>query len=369
MTAIILTLILLTGTLGTFCTAIKNETNPSLAFSQIETQVRENNLSMLACQESIASLDAFDKYAAYGELQAGESMGSVLEQQVSVLREQLDSLEDEEYEESYQRIYLQLDAMMNQVIIGTQHLFFSILSLEQTLLNSTRNLETLGRMVEEIQLRYSLGQVSQLQLLDVQMQYTNAKSQIDSLSFQIANLKAQLQFMLGQAPTGELALTMPSAPTQSQLDEMNLDGDLPPALAANPNLILAQYDVEESKEAISHGARLYQKEMAQHTYNATLYTTQAMEQSFVLNFGIAYRTVFEKQQLLEASKDLATFNALEYESMALKHQLGTISEEQLLTAQSSLDEATYRVKAAELELFTSYQDYQWALIGYDTISY
>ncbi len=348
----------------------------TLSFQNLETRIRTGNYSFLACAESIASIEAMDRKAAYDDvvaannaladmifMLAGTGMTMQLEQQQEALRKQIDSLKPEEYEKTYQENIRQINAVADQIIMGTQTLYITVLGLERQLEEGNRGLAALGRTVTEMELRYKLGQVSELSLLELKKTYSSTQSQLNSLSTQIRNLKSQLQAMVGEEPTGELTLLPLPEVTEEMIASMDYDAGLEAALASNMDIYWKNEDVKDAKEDWDDASWGYPKKMAEHTYRSKVYTYEATKQSVMFSYGNLYRAVLDNRQILEAAQVSLSFEQKNCEAMKKKFELGIISENAWKNTQDALASAEYAVIKAKSDLFSSYLSYQWATRG------
>ena len=79
--------------------------------------------------------------------------------------------------------------------------------MQNTRASLQRQLDALDRTVEEMELRYKLGQISALTLQQVKNGRTQLASGIATLDMNIRNYTRQLEVMLGLEQTGSLTLT------------------------------------------------------------------------------------------------------------------------------------------------------------------
>ena len=103
--------------------------------------------------------------------------------------------------------------------------------------------------------------------------------------------------------------------------------------------------------------------MAEHDYNAIVYSKDAAIQSFELSFLNLSRTVTDNAQLLEAAKESLAFEQQNHEAALLKHERGMISDNELATADEALEAARSKVSACSDSLLSAYNNYQWAMRG------
>jgi outer membrane protein TolC len=87
-----------------------------------------------------------------------------------------------------------------------------------------RQLATLNRTVEEMELRYQLGQISALQLEQTKAGRTSLVSVLETVQMNVYNLKIQLEMMIGADLTGEISLGPVPEVTEEQLADMDRGG-------------------------------------------------------------------------------------------------------------------------------------------------
>lgn len=166
----------------------------TVSFANLEARVRENNLTIRMLEESIASIDVVDYEKMYDELKDGlneiakiqrtmlqlgqldSAMGNTslsgsfsseyifsnLDASYDSLRETFDDLKDGKIQDDYAAAKRQLENAENQVVMGAETLYMAILEMQNTRASLQRQLDALDRTVEEMELRYKLGQISAL---------------------------------------------------------------------------------------------------------------------------------------------------------------------------------------------------------------
>ena len=211
----------------------------TVSFANLEARVRENNLTIRMLEESIASIDVVDYEKMYDELKDGlneiakiqrtmlqlgqldSAMGntslsgsfsseyifSSLDASYDSLRETFDDLKDGKIQDDYAAAKRQLENAENQVVMGAETLYMAILEMQNTRASLQRQLDALDRTVEEMELRYKLGQISALTLQQVKNGRSQLASGIATLDMNIRNYTRQLEVMLGLEQTGSLTLT------------------------------------------------------------------------------------------------------------------------------------------------------------------
>lgn len=370
----------------------------TVSFANLETRVRENNLTVRMLEESIASIDVVDYEKMYDDLkdalnsiaktqramlqlgQLDSAMGntslsgsfsseyifSSLDASYDSLRDTFDDLKDGKIQDDYAAAKRQLENAENQVVMGAETLYMAILEMQNTRSSLQRQLDALDCTVEEMELRYKLGQISALTLQQVKDGRTQMSSGISTLDMNIRNYTRQLEVMLGLEQAGSLTLTEPPQVSDKLVAEMDYDTALAAAKEKSYDLFAAQRTLDDAQETYKdsikgYGQNNYHYKSAVHTYEAAKYTYQSTVQSFEMNFRTMYDAVADYQQVLKASQSALDYQKNAYAASQLKYQQGSISKNALLEAQDSLASAEADVATAKHNLFSAYHTYLWAV--------
>ena len=356
-----------------------------LSFASLESRMRENNLTVLMLEESIASIDEidFDKMQedlrnqlndiaklqyvsiAYPEAAGGMTFDS-LQSSYDALKEQFDDLKEGKIQDDYDAVVRQLRNTEDQMIKTAETIYINILELQNTDEQLQRSLAAMNRTVQEMELRYDLGQISALQLQQTESGRTQLKSNLETVEMNLDNLIVQMEVMIGAEQTGALKLGEIPDVTDEQIAAMDLEKDLAAAKEVSYALFDAQKTLNDAKETYEDaidgkGISSYQRKSAEHTWKAAQYTYEAAVQSFELRFRTAFNAVTDQQQILKASQTALALQQDTYASMELKYQQGSISKNALQDAKDDLDDAQTAVDTARHNLFTAYRTYRWAV--------
>ena len=356
-----------------------------LSFANLESRMRENNLTVLMLEESIASIDEidFDKMQedlrdqlndiaklqyvsiAYPEAAGGMTFDS-LQSSYDALKEQFDDLKEGKIQDDYAAVVRQLRNTEDQMIKTAETIYINILELQNTDEQLQRSLAAMNRTVQEMELRYDLGQISALQLQQTESGRTQLKSNLETVEMNLDNLIVQMEVMIGAEQTGALKLGEIPDVTDEQIAAMDLEKDLAAAKEVSYALFDAQKTLNDAKETYEDaidgkGISSYQRKSAEHTWKAAQYTYEAAVQSFELSFRTAFNAVTDQQQILKASQTALALQQDTYASMELKYQQGSISKNALQDAKDDLDDAQTAVDTARHNLFTAYRTYRWAV--------
>lgn len=356
-----------------------------LSFANLESRLRENNLTVLMLEESIASIDEidFDKMQedlrkqlndiaklqylsiVYPEAAGGMTFDS-LQSSYDALKEQFDDLKEGKIQDDYAAVVRQLRNTEDQMIKTAETIYINILELQNTDEQLQRSLAAMNRTVQEMELRYDLGQISALQLQQTESGRTQLKSSLETVEMNLNNLIVQMEVMIGAEQTGALKLGEIPDVTDEQIAAMDLEKDLAAAKEVSYALFDAQKTLNDAKETYEDaidgkGINSYQRKSAEHTWKAAQYTYEAAVQSFELSFRTAFNAVADQQQILKASQTALALQQDTYASMELKYQQGSISKNALQDAKDDLDDAQTAVDTARHNLFTAYRTYRWAV--------
>jgi len=260
----------------------------------------------------------------------------------------------------------QLANTKNQVILGAQTLYITMLGLDQTAQSLERQLSSLDRTLEELDLRYKMGQISSLTLAEAKAGRTSLVSGMQTLDMNRTALKRQLESMLGEKITGTIQLQPLTAVTAEQLSAMDLEADLKKATKQSYALYAANKavsDADDDLDAVEDKpmAANYEIDSAEYALDAAICALEAEEQSFELGFRSLYDTVHDQSQVLNAARTALAVKEAQLAAAKLKYEQGTISRNALLSAQDARDDAQDTVDTAAVDLFTSYNNYCWAV--------
>ncbi len=366
----------------------------TLSFANLERRLREKNFNVLALQESVNALEEIDyedladdlrkqlnqlAQMQHGMYQAASLPSShpyytpfdsyadaQLQSGYDALRKQFDAVRDGEMQADNAGALRQVKSYQDQIIMGGEMLYLTLAGLETQEGALQRQLDALNRTVEEMNLRYKMGQISALQLQQVESGRAALVSGLTTLRMNITNLKTQLEGMVGAELTGKLQLGAVPTVKKEELAAMDLTRDLAAAKAASYEVYAAEKaleDAEESYDEIWKRTKSTDLEYknAVHNRAAAKYTYSAAIQDYELRFRTLYAQVGDYAQILSAAETALECEKAVYASMELKYRQGTISHNALLDAQDTLRTAEEKVSSAANDLFSSYNTYCWAV--------
>ena len=356
----------------------------TVSWANLESRIRSGSLSALILAENIGSIEVIDydqmaqdirdQLNGIADLQwmmilMGDRMSAnSLDQTYDSLRENFDAIQDGEMQADNADVVWQLEDTVNQVVSGGETLYITLAGLEQQAADGQRGLDTIDRNLEQLRLRQQLGQVSQQTVEELEQTRSQTVSQLQTLDTTIRQMKAQLQTLIGETPTGEI--TLGPLPTQDTMEweEPDYEADLEAAKAASWTLRDAQKTLEDAEETWEDArdeyrlpSEQYLYQQAEHVWNAAQFTYDSTVQNFEVGFQTLYNTMINDQQALEAAQSALAWQQTLLETAQTRYDLGLISYSEVLTAQDNVASAQSTVDSAWRDLFTARSSYRWAV--------
>ncbi len=359
----------------------------TLSFSNLSGRMRENNFNLLALEESIASIEAIDYEKMTDDIRKQINqianiqwsmitmpggMGSIaaasMDSAYDALRDTFDDLKDGVIQEDNAAVIRQLRNAQDQIVMAAESIYVALTEMELTDRTLDRTLDALDRTIQEMGLRYDLGQISALTLQQTKAGRTSAVSGQQTLEMNIANYKSQLELMIGAELTGGIRLQPLPGVTAQELAAMDLEADLEAAKGISYSLFAAKRTLDDAQESFkdagkdyNYNTSKYQYVSAQHTWQSAQYTYSAAVQSFENSFRTLYNQVKDYQQILAAAKTALACEKDSYAAAQLKFEQGGLSQNKLQEATDKVSDAQDKVDGAAIDLFSAYNNYRWAV--------
>lgn len=359
-----------------------------ISFENIERRMRKENLKIQMMDENIDTLQEMDYDAIRTQLEMGlamideqilameqaaqmEPIGAQaailsLKAQAAELETQLKQIKSGNLEEDNYGTIMQLENAQELMVMAGETTFIALKAMETQEGALQRQLSSLNRTVEEMELRYNMGQISALQLSEIKAGRSSLISGLSTLRMNIAVYKSQLEQLLGADITGEITLGAVPAVSQAQLEAMNEEEDWEKCRRQSYEIYSAWTasiradDVRDEAKKTS-GEDSYEYLAARNSASAAEYTYDDTVQSYELKFRTLYAQVKDYQQIYETAKVSLACEEESYKASQLKYEQGTISQNALLTAEDELRTAEEKVANAANDLFSSYNTYCWAV--------
>ena len=358
----------------------------TLRFENLSARMKTGYYTVMSLEENIAAIECIDYDKMYedlrdnlnliadyqwGMIQAGQS-GSyayeTLEQRYNNARKTFDDIKDGKLQKDYADTVRQLRNMQDSLTAMGESLYVNLLSLEDQSAALIRQTAALDRTIEEVKLRYELGQVSAMTLQQTEAGKAQVESGKAAIDAAVAQLRRQLNAMIGEELTAPLTLNALPEVTAEQLAAMDVEKDLEKAKAASYDLYAAKLTLEDADEEykdkagdLGYNKDNYEYIAVKHQWQAAQYTYNAAVQNFELSFRSLYDSVQSYASALNAAKVSLECERSDLAAAQLKYEQGTISENALHTAEDELYTAQDTVSGAERDLFTAYNNYRWAV--------
>lgn len=359
----------------------------TLRFENLSARMKTGYYTVMSLEENIAAIECIDYDKMYEDLRdglnqiaeaqwmmlqipgAGETYTyKSLQDQYDTLRKTFDDIKDGKLQQDNADLVRQLRDAENQLLMAGQTLYINLLGLEDQSAALTRQTAALDRTIEEVKLRYELGQVSAMTLQQTEAgkaQVESGKAAIDAAA---AQLRRQLNAMTGEELTAPLTLNALPGVTAEQLAAMDVEKDLERAKAISYSLYAAKLTLDDADEEykdkagdLGYNEDNYEYIAVKHRWQAAQYTYNAAVQNFELSFRSLYDSVQSYASALNAAKVSLECERSDLAAAQLRYEQGTISENALHTAEDELYTAQDTVSGAERDLFTAYNNYRWAV--------
>lgn len=358
----------------------------TLHFENLSARMRTGNYTLLSLEENIAAIECIDYDKMYEDLRDGlNSIASAqwgliqmgqgesytyetLTQRYDALRKTFDDIKEGKLQQDNADLVRQLRNAQASLLAAGESLYVGLLALEDQSAALTRQTAALDRTIEEVKLRYELGQVSAMTLQQTEAgkaQMESGKAAIDAAA---AQLRRQLNAMIGEELTAPLTLNALPGVTAEQLAAMDVEKDLEKAKAVSYDLYAAKLTLEDADEEykdkagdLGYNEDNYEYIAVKHRWQAAQYTYNAAVQNFELSFRSLYDSVQSYASALNAAKVSLECERSDLAAAQLRYEQGTISENALHTAEDELYIAQDTVSGAERDLFTAYNNYRWAV--------
>ena len=358
----------------------------TLRFENLSARMKTGYYTVMSLEENIAAIECIDYDKMYedlrdnlnliadyqwGMIQAGQS-GSyayeTLEQRYDNARKTFDDIKEGKLQQDNADLVRQLRNMQDSLTAMGESLYVNLLSLEDQSAALTRQTAALDRTIKEVKLRYELGQVSAMTLQQTEAGKAQVESGKAAIDAAVAQLRRQLNAMIGEELTAPLTLNALPEVTAEQLASMDVEKDLEKAKAASYDLYAAKLTLEDADEEykdkagdLGYNEDNYEYIAVKHRWQAAQYTYNAAVQNFELSFRSLYDSVQSYASALNAAKVSLECERSDLAAAQLRYEQGTISENALHTAEDELYTAQDTVSGAERDLFTAYNNYRWAV--------
>ena len=249
----------------------------------------------------------------------------------------------------------QLTGSANLLILGCETMYITLVGLEIQEDALVRQLAALDRTIAELKVRQEGGLVSKLQVMEAESGRASLVSGLTTLRMNMTNLRMQLENMLGEKITGTIAVGSLPRVTLEQLSAIDLEKDLKQVLRRNPDIQAAESQEDSLFNSGMTG------DLWDSMSDAADYGVKSAKLQAEMKFRSLYAELMDCRQVLTAAQGALEVEQLAYQAAELKFHQGAISKNVLLTAADELQTAKEAVLTAENNLFSTYNEYNWAV--------
>ena len=358
----------------------------TLRFENLSARIKTGYYTVMSLEENIAAIECLDYDKMYEDLRNGlNSIASAqwgliqmgqgesytyetLTQRYDALRKTFDDIKEGKLQQDNADLVRQLRNAQASLLAAGESLYVGLLALEDQSAALTRQNAALDRTIEEVKLRYDLGQISAMTLQQTEAGKAQVESGKAAIDAAVAQLRRQLNAMTGEELTAPLTLNALPGVTAEQLASMDVEKDLEKAKAVSYDLYAAKLTLDDADEEykdkagdLGYNEDNYEYIAVKHRWQAAQYTYNAAVQNFELSFRSLYDSVQSYASALNAAKVSLECERSDLAAAQLRYEQGTISENALHTAEDELYTAQDTVSGAERDLFTAYNNYRWAV--------
>ncbi len=376
----------------------------TISFQNLESKLRSDNNSIQSLTANLNSILAFNREKEYDDLlkalngqvdllwnlqkpnstdenEDELNIPSIIEDEskkskqimqlqgmIPTFEAQLEKLDKEDYEKMIETTSRQTEFSIQQIIIGTESLYYNILSQTYTLNQLNRTHEELKSTLEVMQLRYEMGQISLFTLQEFEANFANLNNQIASLENAIKSMKATLGTMLGLSPQDELQLNPLPQLTPNQNNIISYDYATALESAKNNSFTLwmakqtledAQEQWDDDRKETTYGTSKYN--VAYQKYLSAIHTYDSEVKDFELNFLNLYNSLSISTQKISVAKSSLKTAENNYNIAKFNHQNNRLSDHALQTALHELLTAKESLQSEQNTLYATYRTYEQAV--------
>jgi len=363
-----------------------------IGFEDVEASVMSGNLTVLSLQENIDMIGELDYDALQQDLlsamnqladaqwilSSAISMGfsndnyhlDQINSQWNSLNDQYEAIKDGTTKKNNDEAQWLMRNTQKQLVMAAESLYMTEKTLEVSRASLIRQAAALDRTKAEMNVRYSNGQVSQLNIAELENGAVQLESGKATLEMNMEVLSLQLKNLLGIDLGKDIVLGDPAIPDASALAGMDLENDLATAKAnsydlydAKKTLDAAEDDLKEAQDKFDYYERpdSSTRRNADHSWNSAKYTYDAAVRTFELNFRTLYAKVKDYAQVYDAAKTALQTEEKAYEADKIRYSYGTISQNVLKTAEDDLAAARDKVRTSGFDLAAAYRQYTHAV--------
>lgn len=261
-------------------------------------------------------------------------------------------------DEKYTSTRKQLENASDQIVIGAQTQYITLITLENTINSLNRTINAIQRTMKVIDKQFEIGLASEIDVKQIKNQYETAKSNLESLKVQKTALESNLAVILGNDLDTIVNVKSLKYITDSQINAINYNSDL-------QNVMKNSYNLWQKKDAVRKAKNDYAKDITstKHALEASQIDLEQAEKQKEMDFKSLYDLMLEKQRLIYKAQSDFELAKQNFEIVKVKLDKGMISQMEYETEKDKLDDMQDKIESAKIELFTTYNQYKWTVRG------
>lgn len=276
---------------------------------------------------------------------------ATFEGNLETMEDTIDTLEELDYD----AIQDQYDMVADTLVMAAESTYIGLASVQETLAGLKRSQVVVNQTMDEMQTRYSLGQIAEIDLLEVEQAKISLDSAVCSLEVTFNDLKGDFNLLLGRAYNYDFAVGELPTVTDDMIAAINLATDTTTAISNSLTVQTAEDAVDDAEDLDTDGADLREDEAGYNLLNAQYTVRNSMSK--------LYNALLDKQRLVAVAESALNFANKQLAVNQLKYDQGTLTRNELLTSEQEAEEAISAVTTAQMDVFAAYNAYQWGKQG------
>ena len=364
----------------------------AVSFEDVEKTVMSGNLTVLSLQENIEMIGEIDydslqedilsamnqladaQWILNQAISYGFSSDSYRLDQVNTqwksLDEQYEAIKDGTTKKKNDESQWLMRNTQKQLVMAAESLYMTQKSLEISRGALLRQASAIDRTKKEMEVRRRNGQVSDLNIAELNNGAVQLESGKATLEMNMEILSLQLKNLLGIDLGTKLILSDPKLPGAADFAAMYVEKDLASAKANSYELYDAKKKLDDAEDALKDAQGKFDyyerpdsstRRNADHSWNSAKYSYDATVRNFELNFRTLYAKVKDCSQVLEAARSALETEEKAYQADKIRFSYGTISQNALKTSEDDLAAARDKVRSCSFDLASAYRQYEHAV--------
>ena len=335
-------------------------------YLQYEAQIQQYNAQAAVYQQCMQALEPYlEEPAIQAQYTVAQMNYQMCLSSASAIESIIDSLDDaeedaqNELDDTYASTEKQLENAANQIVYGAQTAYAGIITIREGIETLDRSLAALDRSIAAVEKQVELGMASELTLENLEQTRRTAAAQRETLVLQQTTTENQLSLLCGNTANTTVKTTELPEVTDRQLAEMDYEADLEEALDNS-------YTIWSARDEMRQASNDYEDNVTStvDAYEAAKLNLEYAEESVTNSFRQLYLDVQDKKRLLDEAQAAYENEQRNFAVDELQYERGMISQMDYLTAQDDLAAQEDAVRTASHDLFTAYNNYDWAKRGY-----